>query len=749
MLGAVAGGLSLLWAYGLDPFGFPAIAWRDHPFDYANIRFMLESFSLDTRLWGYDPLHLFGWTPNVFYNPLASLLAGVFVGIGGGSEGAYRIWLLVLLLSTSLVFLAWLPRTAGRAARVAGGWFAATLSLVVYPTDVGLLDANPVQVIYTGQWAQRLGIAFGLLAVERFFRALVTVDSDLPGAVRKALAAAALLGASLFCHFISGYAAAAVLGLITLQHLAVNRQSGRGGVLRPLLLFPAVLAAMLLLFADFFAVFLSVNQSHHGLPLLQWVVPAGALATVRDVLPPSLPVLLLPLVVHLARRGPGGRAGLARALFPLVVLACFQLATPATMLLLFIVVLAAGLASSKLEDTFSARHVLPVSAFFLMLLACGPESLRPGGLDLSGLVPWHASLGWAKLAGFSRFLLLAWLGVLVAGSWRDLRNAGALARCAPAALGLVGLALPLTLSLTAPAGAGAQTFFGWMMHTDQERVERLTEFMEDVARVTPVDGYLLVEDTLHHPKGSELAGRNLPHGHLPYLVGPATGRPVLGGAVTTRLLTHPLAHTSRGQLLCRDFGEIQRRPDEVLDRLRTLGVSDLLVHSPGLKQVLEAKPGATLRDAAEGMVHFSLGHHRPILTDEEGTGIPGAQLRFARSGLELELPPGTNRARLRQVWYPFLECEAHDPRGTVPCELTAWSKGPVSFANCLVEDTREISVEIPWIQIGLQAAGDRRITVKLTSAPGAIPFVVMSAGWIAALGFLFVSRRRSTRRDAG
>ena len=104
--GVLLGGCALLtMAYGLKLFSFPAIWWRDHPFDYGNILFTAKTMSLSSRIWAYDAFHLFGWTPNVFYNPLATFLASLFVGLGGGTEGAYRAWLLLVLLGSSLAFL--------------------------------------------------------------------------------------------------------------------------------------------------------------------------------------------------------------------------------------------------------------------------------------------------------------------------------------------------------------------------------------------------------------------------------------------------------------------------------------------------------------------------------------------------------------------------------------------------------------------------------------------------------------------
>jgi len=737
--GVLCGGLALLvLAYGLDLFSFPALWWRDHPFDFGNILHAANTFSLSSRLWAYDPLHLFGWTPHAFYNPLATLLGSLCVSAGGMTEGAYRVWLLLVLLATPLAFLPLLPRVSSRAAWVLGGLSAAWLSLLIYPRDVGILDANPVQILYTGQWAQRLGIALGILSIERFYRALESLESNWRNGAHRMLAAAFLLGASVFCHYMSGYATAAVAALLCIHYLLARRLTGGGWPFRSLLALPVVLVAAGLLFLDFACAFLSASGTHHFLPLLLWEVPQGALLTVREVIVPALPFLLIPLATALLSSD-RSRPALSGALLPLVVLFCIFLATPASLLGWFLVVMTASLAATRLEGKFLPRHWLPVAAFFLLLLSCAPDSLRVFGLDLSGLVPFSGSIGWAKLAGFSRFLFLAWLGVLVVdGLAPDPGRRRATGRLVTLGLILLGLLVPLILSTSGgKEKTGAQSFFARINDTDRQAVEMLQQRLRGVAARTPEDGYLLVEDTLHHPDGSALQNRGIPNGHLPYLAGVSSHRPVLGGSVTTRLITHPLAHTSRGQLLCQDFSTLELNPAPVLDRLRALGVSDILAHSPEFVRMLQRYPAALEVDTQAGLTHFALEHYRPILTDPEGLHLAGGRIKWRPDGPEIELPAGTAAARLRQVHYPTLSCTAEGSGGPRNCTLSAWTEGPRSYSGCLVDDPRSIEVEIPWIQLQIEPEPAGPVSVRIHSRPSLVPFVIMLLCWAAALIWRF------------
>jgi hypothetical protein len=531
------------------------------------------------------------------------------------------------------------------------------------------------------------------------------------------LSAAALLGAATFCHTMRGYAAAACGALLTVMYLLARKLNRGEWSWWSLLVLPAVVLAAGLLFFDFFFVFLSLAGSHHDLPLLGWQVPGGALLTVREVVIPALPILLIPLgrMLFASTRS---RPELARALLPLLVLVGVVAATPGSLLPWFLVVLLAALAVSRMEKEFSARHWLPVAAFFLWLLSCGPDSLQIFGLDLSALIPFSSSVGWAKLAAFSRWLFLAWLGVLVVEGLGSKTKAG---RILALGLLLCGLLIPVMLST---GGEKAQSFFAWMNQTDRGAV---IQRMQGVAARTPQDGYLLVEDTLHHPEGSGLP-KDIPNGHLPYLVGGQSGRPVLGGAVTTRWITHPHAHTSRGQLLCKDLPTTP-----VLDRLRALGVADVLAHSRELTEALRGYPAALEVDTQAGLTHFALEHYRPILTDGDGLHIDGGKLRWLPDGLEVELPAKTEGILLRQVYHPFLHCAGE-------CRLSAWNEGPEKFSGCLVDDPRTIEVEVPWIRVDIDSDGPSKLMIR--SRPPLLPLILMLAAWAGLLAARLLLRHK-------
>ena len=649
-----------------------------------------------------------------------------------------------MLIGSAAAFSALVPKgPSGRRgwAWVLGGLTAGWLSLLVYPLDAGLLDGNPVQVLYTGQWAQRIGMALGLLATERLWRALRAVDDKPAHALRPALAAAALFGACLFSHFMSGYAAAVAMGLLSLLHILDRRLRGSVWSWRASLVLPALLLVSGLLFFDFLWMFFSLNGSHHDLPLLGWQVPEGALATVREVVVPGLPLVLISLGAAFSS-GMRRRVALSRAGYPLIMFGLFALASPASLIFLVPLALAVALGAAHTEGGLRARHWLPAVSFGLTWLACGPDSLRPFGLDLSGLIPFSDSLGWAKLAGFARFALLAWFGLLVAEGFSRAFSAksGGL-NLAAALLTLTGLAVPLGLALNDDGRTGAQTFFAWMEQTDRAGQSALEQRMLDVAAQTPSDAYLLIEDSLHHPQGSGLAGRRLPHGHLPYGIGPRAGRPVLGGAVTTRYCTHPLAHTSRGQLLCKDFDDLAENPG-VIGRLAELGVGRILAHSPGLIWALNNDPRATGMDAARGMAAFAIEGYRPILTGPNGKPIPGAQIEWLPDGYRLRLPEGVEEVRVRQVFQPHLACSVIQGQGQSPCLVEAWRENPRQVRGCLADDQQAIKLDLAWTAVRLGDHAHGPTTLELRTRAPLFPFLLMVLAWCCAGGLLVWLRRR-------
>ena len=635
----------LMKSYGLD-FDFPATWWRDHPFDYTNMLHLKDTFSLNTRFWGYDPFHLFGWTPHVFYNPLATGLAALFCWPFGYSETGYRWWLYALTALSALAPLFFLPRGLDTKIKLPIWFFSALLALLVFPNDVGIIDANPVQIFYTGQWAQRLGIFWGMAALTLFWRSL----SEKENAGRRALWAGAAAGAALFSHYMSGYATFCLLGLAVLWTTAAQFLQTKKIRLGSWVYFGVALSACVLLFFDFFYMYFSLKE-YHSLPLLEWELPQGAYLTVREPFLALIP--LLGLVLWRLRNCGFSQPDVRREviytfLVWLIALLAPEKLLPAALLVVLVLSLWAG------REKRDAMYFLPVAAMLLWLLACGPKSLEFGGLKLWKLLPFAGELGWAKFAAYARFLWFAWMGLLAA---QALKNFSRRALFAATAFLFLTLALPYGLSLAGEKNS--LQFLRWMSNTDRKRTEALLERMRQAARQTPADGYLLVEDTLHHGEDSLLGGdERLPFGHLPYLIGPQVGRPVFGGEVTTRFVSAPLVQTSSARLNC-------ARADErslffnALDGLRSQSIAGLLVHSREFIEALSAYPNARLASREAGMTLFLLEPFSPVVFHSSAGSPAGVIVGWSKNGLEIA-GFGSWVAGLRLTFLPTLTCRSTD-----------------------------------------------------------------------------------------
>ncbi|RME25812.1 MAG: hypothetical protein D6806_07245 [Deltaproteobacteria bacterium] len=732
--------------YGLDILGYPPHWWRDNPFDYGNILHMAETLSWKTRLWAWDPLHMFGWTPHVFYNPFATFLAVLFCLPFGLGPGAYKAWLFFLLWLTSLAGYALVPRRLPVSSRILAGFVFAFAVTIIFPQDVGILDANPVQVLYTGQWAQRLGIFFGLaalcawmLAYKRYDVASQTNGDPAEGArwrrwvapVMVAVFAGAFAGASAFSHYMSGYATFAACGLFALWKPVADRLSGRKLGAGRLLLFPALLLSFALLWFDFLYVFLSLNPEYHSLPMLRWDVPDGARMVVLEPLLAMLPVILLPLVGLFKK--PRNVSVLMEALFPLAVFALSLASEGPWMIAGSLAVTGLSLLSVRATKKPALRFFLPVAASWLWLISCGPESLRLAGADLSTLVPFSSSLGWAKLAAFSRWLWIGWLALVAAEQLAATKGAVRnLARLAVAA----AMLLPLLLSVSVKEGA--HLYFEWMNDTNVEKTDALIASMVDVARNTPPDGYLLIEDTLHHGDDSTLGGRQIPYGHLPYLVAAIAKRPVFGGCVTTRYVTHPLARTLKGGLLRTGRGEIVNFARSV-DWLRNHGVSDMLLHSADLVSKMKRLPGAMEVKGTGNLVHFRFRSYRPALAT--GQNDPPDEIAWGYDRIELD---GSGRVVGLFQYLPFLTCKTRNGR----CALEPFLTEHVTFES--PEKQNALETRVTWASMEPAGSGNSgagrpgRIVVRL-DVP-AWPAAVQLASWIAIAGAFLLRRLHARRR---
>jgi hypothetical protein len=190
-------------------------------------------------------------------------------------------------------------------------------------------------------------------------------------------------------------------------------------------------------------------------------------------------------------------------------------------------------------------------------------------------------------------------------------------------------------------------------------------------------------------------------------------------------------------LLCRDLSGLRDHPAPVMDRLRALGVSDVLAHSRELTAALRNYPAALEVDTRAGLTHFALEQYRPILTDGDGLHLNGGKLEWRPDGLQVEFPAGTSTALLRLVHYPTLKCTAAGSGGPRGCTLSAWTEGPRSFSGCLVDDPRTFDVDIPWIQVRIESEPDEPVSVRIRAQPSPVPLVIMLLCWAAALAWRF------------
>jgi hypothetical protein len=278
-----------------------------------------------------------------------------------------------------------------------------------------------------------------------------------------------------------------------------------------------------------------------------------------------------------------------------------------------------------------------------------------------------------------------------------------------------------------------------MNRTDLNKTEALLGRMEEVAGRTPADGYLLVEDTLHHGDDSLLGDSEIPFGHLPYLVARRAGRPVLGGVVTTRYLTNPFTHTSRGKLLCTSP---QKRQEffKALDRLREHGVSDVLVHSQPFMQAISHYEDAMKIDQEFGLVHYKLLHYRPVVSTEAGSQT--AAISWKPDGLQFLLGGGRAVAILQYI--PFLHCHSG---GEDDCKISTSGTERFLLYGCHSESESEAlqtSVSLIAVKTG---QGTGQSWISISSMVPKLPFLVMLCSWcLIPLASIVMWRKKFSRK---
>ena len=580
------------------------IAGWDHSFHYTNAYLTHYFFLPEGSPLGYDPWHMFGWSPNLYYNLGTTLFVALFSSFLSPLLGTKSVYSLCVALSYALLAPATFILAYAMTGSHAAGLVAALVSVAVFDEEDSWISAGWRQVHYIGMWPQRWGIVTGLSALGLLVHAFRRGRADAPGFLLASLAALLLAWATL-SHVVMG-AATLILMLVAavfkLAGDAAAREYGKALNAACLLLFTITLHFGLI---AFWAVpLLETNREFHGLHTLTWELGVWVVGAVTSSYPLYFNGLiplgpLLPLLRQREKRA-STWALYTGWLLPTLTVLFAPRAIPSSMigsLSIYATLLALAL---YLKTRGSLAHILlPTSAALLLWLATGPSTyvVNLFGLPLDlrklPLVEW---LGYGKFAGYARYILLAYYSVTVSSlaSWAvdhlrsggdhgasELRTAALLLLSLLVAgfLGPVMQSFPKNTDLLFSSGSKK-----FRLIEEFPLYQNVSLFLDSIGSLGIEDNtYLLVQDL----SDNFADWSTFCHNHFVYEFPLYIGKPIVGGIVWTRYVTQPLSTTEYSRMFSVDNGYWAENVETFYSQLEELGISYVAVFDSRLKDSLK------------------------------------------------------------------------------------------------------------------------------------------------------------------
>ncbi|MEM0459794.1 MAG: hypothetical protein QXZ31_07970, partial [Thermofilaceae archaeon] len=698
------------------------VAGWDHSFHFTNAYLTYFFFMADGHPIGYDPWHMYGWPPNLYYNPGTTLFVAFTHSILSPLLDMKSTYSLCVALSYALMA----PAAATLAHALTGSPLAAAtaalVAVTVFDEENSWTDAGWRQVYYIGMWPQRWGIVTGLASI-----ALLVYAARRRGfEALPLLAASSLLMAwSTLAHVMMGVATAVSAAVFTLFEAfrAISRRSYRDGG-RVIALSALWLLWSLALLAFWLVPLLETNEKYHGLRTLTWEVGPGIVFTILASYPAYLNVLALigPLLITVKRRKP----------IPWILYAAWVALTAAA------VASAGGALPREAMGTFTLLSLcsalplysqsgsegslimLPTLALLLLWLATGPRTyviLLPGAKLSFENLPVIEWFGYGKFAGYARYILLisfsatAAAFISKAAEWvhRNPAQDRWVAALAVASLAVAGLYLP--------------ALSGMLRNTDLITHSKKFRFIEEFPLYSNVSDFISALSILGLSSNTYLLVQDLSdnfadwvifcHNHFVYEFPLYLGVPIVGGIVWTRYVTQPISTTEYSRLFTVDIGYWAQNVETFHRMLSELGISYVATFDWRLKEALRSSPLFEEVVSVPPYTLFRTRSFHPLIT-VEGAEVRDVVIRPNLIRFTLKAHPLQEyEVRVRLIRFPGLTVTTYPEAVSIAISsYNPWVADEVSRAWGYRVESR-----IPFIKLTLVPLADETV-VEIRYRPG-------------------------------
>ena len=148
------------------------IAGWGHSFHFTYAYLTYYYFMPDGFLLGYDSWHMFGWSPNMYYNPGTTYFVAFtykLLSLFTDFKTTYNLCVILsyLLLAPALYLFSF-SLTKSRLV----GLLSALASLTIFDQENPWTNVGWRQIYYIGMWPQRMGLVNGIFATGLFILSL-------------------------------------------------------------------------------------------------------------------------------------------------------------------------------------------------------------------------------------------------------------------------------------------------------------------------------------------------------------------------------------------------------------------------------------------------------------------------------------------------------------------------------------------------------------------------------------------------
>jgi len=581
----------------------------DHGFHYTNAYLTYKYFIPDGNLLGYDSWHMFGWSPNLYYNPGTTFfVAFLYLALSRFLDfsSAYNLGVIlsyVLLAPASYLFVYSISKSKF------AGLLSALSAITIFNQEDSWFDVGWRQIYYIGMWPERMGLVAGIFGVAFFILAINSEERVIHRSIYLSLSIL-FTGWSVLSHVMMGVSAliAIVLVLIFKVISVLANQSKPKLMIRLLgdytLTTLVVIALTFSLISFWFIPLLQTNDTFHGLPTLTWEVGPSMVQNILNSYPQYFNMFLFigPLISIFKNKRKSLLAWSFFALFfaTLIIFifgASFLNGSLLSSVYIYSIILT-FLLFFIMPNEF--KIFMPLSLSILLLwLSTGPSTYNVNilgfGINLY-YFPFFKYLGFSKFGGFARYVLLAYFSTVVSDLFflvfsftreKQIQN-----KSAGYAI-LTIILLFLVISYIEPV------FAGITQNTDLLSTEssRKFKFIEDFPlqnnitkmldylknqNVVSNNTYILMQD----PSNNFADWTNYCNTHFIYQTSLILNKPMAGGIVWTRYITQPISTSEYSKFFTLPMSYLSTHVDEFYYQLKELGITYVMTFDEGLTRSL-------------------------------------------------------------------------------------------------------------------------------------------------------------------